>query len=46
MGMAGFFLFGEKHSVLVDEIAKLLNVDKAIVEKHYKEMLEAIKKDV
>lgn len=46
MGMAGWFLFGEKDTILVEEIAKLHKVDKAIVEKHYKEMLEAIKKDV
>lgn len=46
MGMMGWLLFGEKDVILIEEIAKLHKVDKAIVEKHYKEMLEAIKKDV
>lgn len=46
MGAIFVFLFGEKDSVLVDEIAKIHKVDKEIVEKHYKLMLEAIKKDV
>ena len=46
MGMAGWLFFGEKDVILIEEIAKLHKVDKEIVEKHYKEMLEAIKKDV
>lgn len=46
MGSSWCFFFGEKHSVLVDEIAKELKVDKEIVEKHYKEMLKAIEKEV
>lgn len=41
----GFF-FGEKDSVLVNEIAKLHKADKDIVEKHYKKMLEEIKNEV
>ena len=41
----GFF-FGEKDSVLVDEIAKIHKTDKEIVEKHYKKMLENIKDEV
>ena len=46
MGLGGFLFFGEKDTILVEEIAKLHKCDKAIVEKHYKEMLEAIRKDV
>ena len=46
MGMMGLFFFGKQDSILVEEIAKLHKVDKEIVEKHYKEMLAAIKKDV
>ena len=46
MGAFGFFFFGEKDSVLVNEIAKLHKADKDIVEKHYKEMLEKIKNEV
>ena len=41
----GFF-FGEKDAVLVDEIAKAHKIDKEIVEKHYKKMLDAIKDEV
>ena len=39
-------LFGEKDSVHVEEIAKIHNVPVAIVEKHYKAMLEGIKNEV
>lgn len=46
MGAGWLFFFGEKDSVLVEEIAKIHKFDKEIVEKHYKLMLEAIKKDV
>lgn len=46
MGWFGLYLFGEKDAVLVDEIAKAHKVDKAVVEKHYKEMLEKIKDEV
>lgn len=41
----GFF-FGEADAVLVDEIAKAHKVDREIVEKYYKEMLENIKNEV
>lgn len=43
MGMFGVYFLGEEDSVLVEEIAKLHNVDKAVVEKHYRKMLEALK---
>ena len=46
MGWWSVFLFGEKDAVLVDEIAKAHEVDKAVVEKHYKKMLEEIKNEV
>ena len=45
MGAWGWFFFGEKDSILVEEIAKLHKVDKTIVEKHYKSMLEGIEND-
>ena len=43
MGAFGFYFLGEEDSVLVEEIAKLHNIDKAVVEKHYRKMLEALK---
>lgn len=43
MGVFGVYFLGEEDSVLVEEIAKLHNVDKAVVEKHYRKMLEALK---
>ena len=43
MGAFGIYFLGEEDSVLVEEIAKLHNVDKAVVEKHYRKMLEALK---
>lgn len=46
MGALGLFFWGEEDSVLASEIAKLHKADKDIVEKHYKEMLEAIKDEV
>lgn len=46
MGASWVFFFGEKDVVLVEEIAKLHKVSKEVVEKHYREMLEKIKKDV
>lgn len=46
MGAWSFLLFGDKDKVLVEEIAKAHKVDVEVVEKHYKEMLENIKKDV
>lgn len=46
MGWFGVFLFGREDEVLIDEIAKIHKVDKAVVEKYYKEMLEKIKDEV
>lgn len=46
MGVWIFTAFGEKDKVLIEEIAKEYNVPVEVVEKHYKEMLENIKKDV
>ena len=46
MGVWLLLAFGEKDKVLVEEIAKAHKVDVEVVEKHYKEMLENIKKDV
>ena len=46
MGWFGVFLFGREDEVLVGEIAKIHKVDKEIVEKHYKKMLENIKDEV
>ena len=40
MGAWLLLAFGEKDVVLVEEIAKLHKVDKEVVEKYYKEMLE------
>jgi len=45
MGIVAILFFGEKDSILVEEIAKLHKLDKAVVEKHYKEMLEDIKNE-
>jgi hypothetical protein len=44
-GYWGFF-FVEEDAVLVKEIAKIHKVDKEIVEKYYKKMLEDIKNEV
>lgn len=46
MGAGWLFFFGEKDLVLIEEIAKIHKVEKEVVEKHYKEMLKAIKEDV
>lgn len=46
MGVLGLFFFGEADSVLVKEIAKEHKVPVEVVEKHYKEMLEAVKNEV
>lgn len=45
MGIVALLFFGEKDSILVEEISKLHNLDKATVEKHYKKMLEDIKNE-
>lgn len=46
MGAVFVFFFGETDSVLVKEIAKAHKIPVEVVEKHYKEMLEAIKDEV
>ena len=46
MGLGGFLFFGEKDSVLIKEIASVHKVSEEIVEKYYKEMLEAVRKNV
>lgn len=46
MGAVFVFFFGEADSVLVKEIAKAHKVPVEVVEKHYKEMLEAINNEV
>ena len=46
MGAFMGFFFGEEDVVLVEEIAKVHGIDKEVVEKHYKEMLQGIKNDV
>ncbi len=46
MGALFLFFFGEADAVLVKEIAKTHKIPVEIVEKHYKEMLEAIKDEV
>ena len=45
MGVLGFLFFGEFDSELIKEIAKEHKVPVEVVEKHYKEMLEAIKNE-
>lgn len=45
MGAWFGLFFGEQDSLYVKEIAKLHHVDTKVVEKHYKEMLEAIKNE-
>ena len=42
MGKGGFLFFGDEDNILIEEIAKLHKVDKAIVKEHYHNMLEAI----
>ena len=44
MGWLFLEAFGEKDVVLVEEIAKLHKLDKEVVEKYYKEMLEKCEK--
>lgn len=40
------FLFAEDDVAIVEDIAKLHKVDKAVVEKHYKAMLEELSNEV
>ena len=46
MGRLGWLWFVEKDIVIIEEIAKLHNVSKEVVERHYKEMLEGIRHEV
>lgn len=46
MGAFMGFLFGEKDSVITEEISKIHKVDEEIVKKHYKVMLENIQNEV
>ena len=46
MGIGGWFFFGERDAVLIDEICKIHKADKETVEKHYKEMLKAIQNEL
>lgn len=43
MGSWFGLFFGEEDALYVKEIAKLHKVDEAVVEKHYRKMLDAIK---
>lgn len=44
MGLWFFGAFGEKDEVLIEEIAKLHNLDVEVVKEAYKEMLEKCQK--
>lgn len=46
--MGVFFLgaWGDKDTAICEEIAKLHKLDLEVVEKHYKEMLKAIKDEI
>ena len=46
MGMWLFTVIGEKDAMVCEEIAKMHKVDVKVVEKHYKEMLNNIKKEL
>ena len=46
MGSYWIYFFGEKDSVLVEEIAKAHNFEKEIVEKYYKKMLKNIEDEL
>ena len=45
MGFYFFQSFGKKDTMIIEEIAKEHKVDVEVVAKHYKEMLDKIKKD-
>lgn len=45
MGAWFFQSFGKKDTMIIEEIAKEHKVDVEVVAKHYKEMLDKIKKD-
>ena len=46
MGSLGWFFFGEKDTIIIEEIAKIHKVDKEIVKKFYKSMLEGIQNEI
>ena len=46
MGMWLFQSWGEADTAIIEEIAKVHKVDVKVVEKHYKEMIENVKKEV
>ena len=46
MGLWFFQSYGEKDTMIVEEIAKEHKVSVEIVAKHYKEMLEKIKNEI
>lgn len=45
MGMGGLFFFGEKDTILCEEIAKEHKLDLEKVKAEYKKMLEHLKND-
>ena len=46
MGMWLLQSWGEVDTAIIEEIAKVYKVDVKVVEKHYKEMIENVKKEV
>lgn len=46
MGMWFLTAFGEKDTMIIEEIAKLYGVSIQTVAKHYKEMIEKIKNEI
>ena len=46
MGMWFLEAFGEKDTMIIEEIAKTHCVDVKVVAEHYKDLLEAIKNEV
>lgn len=45
MGMWLLQAYGKKDTMIIEEIAKEHKIDVEVVAKHYKEMLDKIKKD-
>lgn len=45
MGSGGWLWFYSEDEALVNDIAKLHKLDRKVVEKYYKQMLESIKND-
>ena len=46
MGLLFLEAFGEKDTMIIEEIAKLYSVSIQTVAKHYKEMIEKIKNEI